>query len=103
MKTNVEDWQIVSVLDNGAIVGEVLWGICVDDSTRRFIKGDYIRTSRIVKSHNQLIETVSGNIYRLLGEGVKSHISITDIGLLRQGFSPQEIKYLNSTGINKQH
>ncbi len=50
MNTIVKDWQIVSVLDKGDLVGDVLWGICVDDSTYRFFKGDYICTSSDPKS-----------------------------------------------------
>lgn len=38
MNTIVKGWQIVSVLDKGELVEEVLWGICVDDSTYRFTK-----------------------------------------------------------------
>lgn len=34
--TVVTDWHIVSIIDNGGVIGRVLWGICVEDSTCRF-------------------------------------------------------------------
>jgi hypothetical protein len=97
MNTIVKDWQIVSALDKGEHVGDVLWGVCVDDTTYRFLKGDYICTSRIVKTNEQLIETASGSIYQILGEGVKSQILLKDFKLLRHGFSPNQINQLNTT------
>lgn len=103
MNTIVKDWQIVSVLDKGDLVGDVLWGICVDDSTYRFFKGDYICTSRIVKTNEQLIETVSGSIYQTLGEGTRCEILLKDFELLRHGFSPQQIEKLNQARPNQLH
>lgn len=103
MNTIVKDWQIVSVLDKGNLVGDVLWGICVDDSTCRFFKGDYICTSRIVKTNEQLIETFSGSIYQTLGEGTRCQILLKDFELLRHGFSPQQIEELNQARHNQLH
>ncbi|MDO6834249.1 hypothetical protein Q4596_01370 [Pseudoalteromonas carrageenovora] len=97
MNTIVKDWQIVSVLDKGELVGDVLWGICVDDSTYRFSKGDYICTSLIVKTNEQLIKTVNGSTYQTLGEGTRCQVLLKDFELLRHGFSPQQIEKLNQT------
>ncbi len=42
MNTVLKDWHIVSILENGELVGKVLWGICVEDETLRFNAGDYV-------------------------------------------------------------
>lgn len=97
MNTIVKDWQIVSVVDNGDFIGKVLWGTCVDDTTCRFARGDYICTSKIryFSSKTSLIKTNSGSLYQVIGEGEQSKIEFKDFELLRNGFSPEQINKLN--------
>ncbi len=97
MNTIVKNWYIVSIFDGEELIGKVLWGICVDDMTYRFATDDYISTSKIVEiSHqNQLIKTVSGSLYQVIGEGQKSQVQLKDFELLRHGFSPIQITQLN--------
>lgn len=93
MNTVVSNWQIVSIFEKGEHVGDVLWAICVDDMTCRFHRGDYICTSQIIKVNvdTNIVETSSGSIYQVLGQGKRSSINFVDFELLRSGFSPQEI------------
>ncbi|GEA07513.1 hypothetical protein KUL42_22740 [Alteromonas sp. KUL42] len=86
-------------------IGEVLWGICVDDMTCRFSAGDYVSTSRITdfNSHTKLVKTTSGSLYQTLGEGKQASINFHDFELLRQGFSPEQISMFNGLSIGKVH
>lgn len=97
MSTVVKNWHIVSISEGEELIGKILWGICVDEMTYRFAKGDYISTSKIVEisPHNQLIKTASGNLYQVIGEGQKSQVQMKDFELLRHGFSPKQIIQLN--------
>ena len=105
MNTIVKDWYIVSIFDGDEPIGKVLWGICVDDMTFRFATNDYISTSKIVEisSHNQLIKTVNGSIYQVIGEGQKAQMQMKDFELLRHGFSPEQIAQLNLASISSFH
>ncbi len=80
-------------------IGEVIWGTIVDDMTCRFATGDYLCTSAIVKfnASNRLITTSSGSLYQVIGNGKKAIIDFDDFELLRNGFSPQQIRALNSS------
>ena len=97
MHTIVKNWQIVSIIDNGEVLGKVLWGICVEDNTYRFDVGDYICTSKIVEiiPTERLIKTHSGSTYQLQGDGSEADVLVKDFELLRQGFSPVEINLIN--------
>ncbi|WP_233080905.1 hypothetical protein [Rheinheimera soli] len=96
MNTIVTDWYIVSVIDNGKLLGRVLWGICVEDMTCRFVTGDYICTSKIeeIIPSAKLIKTYSGSSYQVKGDGTEAEIQAQDFELLRQGFSPDQINQL---------
>ncbi|MCG7543542.1 hypothetical protein MHM93_05020 [Pseudoalteromonas sp. MM17-2] len=99
MDTIVCDWQIVTVKEDNHNIGKVLWGICVEDTSFRFGKGDYICTSKLVeiKPKKNLIKTVSGSIYKVVGEGKKATVELCDFELLRSGFSPEQIETLKTT------
>ena len=105
MNTVVSDWQVVSIIEEGELIGKVLWCICIDDSTCRFSKGDYICTSQIleVNTNTRIIKTVSGSSYQLLGKGEKDEIEFKDFELLRNGFSPSQIHFMNSVTGKYQH
>lgn len=55
MKTVLKDWHIVSILEDGELVGKVLWGICVEDETFRFDAGDYVCTGLADTEHTLLL------------------------------------------------
>ncbi|GAA5130751.1 hypothetical protein [Thalassotalea piscium] len=97
MNTVISDWFTVAVMQENELLGEVLWGIVVDDSTFRFAKNDYVCSSKITKvfTSNQLIQTASDSIYQTIGKGRKAIIDSDDFELLRSGFSPLQIKLLN--------
>ncbi|WP_199526751.1 hypothetical protein [Pseudoalteromonas sp. bablab_jr004] len=101
--TTVYDWIIVSVYDrydkndDNTFVGKVLYGFVLDDQTYRFAPNDYVTTSRIEKCdlNRGIIETHSGSVYVLQGTGTDAAIDFRDFELLRNGFSPEQIKRLN--------
>ena len=97
MNTIVTDWYIVLVMEGKDRIGEVIWGTIVDDMTCRFATGDYLCTSAIVKvnASNQLITTSSGSLYQVIGKGKRAIIDFDDFELLRNGFSPEQIRMLN--------
>lgn len=94
MNTVLKDWHIVSILENGELVGKVLWGICVEDETFRFDAGDYVCSSKIVEiiPAAKLVKTIKGSAYLLEGDGTKTDVNFEDFELLRKGFSPADIQ-----------
>lgn len=105
MTTKVKNWYIVAVMDGEQLVGEVLYGIVQDDSSLRFYEGDYVTTSKIVSLDfkTQQVITVSNSHYDLKGSGKRAIIDINDFELLRQGFSPLQIRALNSSSSHITH
>jgi len=99
MNTTVKDWYIVAVMDGEQLVGQVLHGTVADDQTFRFYEGDYVTTSRIVSMDvkAQRVITASNSYYALKGSGKRAIINLDDFELLRHGFSPEQIKALNSS------
>jgi hypothetical protein len=59
MNTVIQDWFLVSVFDASGLIGNVIWGYVVDDSSCRFLKDDFVCTSNIIhiNSSNKLITT----------------------------------------------
>lgn len=99
MLTVIKDWQIVSVIENGKEIGQVIYATVVDDSTCRFNEGDYVCTSKITKidTYTHLIKTTNGSLYQPLGNGTKSTVQFKDYELLRNGYNPQEIAAINTS------
>mgnify|MGYP006093349127 CR=1 FL=1 len=97
MNTVVSDWYIVSVMEKDVLIGQVLWGTCVDDMTCYFATGDYICTSQIMKVNQNanFFKTASGSFYQVVGKGKRAIIDYDDFELLRNGFSPEQIRTLN--------
>ena len=101
--TTVYNWIIVSVYDrydqqdHNTFVDKVLYGFVLDDQTYRFAPNDYVTTSRIEKCdlNRGIIETHSGSVYVLHRAGTYATIDFRDFELLRNGFSPEQIKRLN--------
>ncbi|MCB5228351.1 hypothetical protein JAO78_016215 [Alishewanella sp. 16-MA] len=102
MNTILKDWHIVSILDNGELMGKVLWGICVEDNTLRFDIGDYICSSKIVEiiPSEKLVKTIKGSAYLLEGDGKTAEVTLENFELLRQGFSPDEINRIRAVQQN---
>jgi hypothetical protein len=97
MNTIVTDWQIVSIIEGSDFVGEVLYAVIVDDTTCRFGKGDFVCTTKIesISIERQLIKTITGSLYQILGKGRKAEVDFKDFELLRNGFNPEQINQLN--------
>jgi hypothetical protein len=102
MNTVLKDWHIVSILENGELVGKVLWGICAEDETFRFDAGDYVCSSKIVEiiPTDKLVKTVKGSAYLLEGDGTTAEVNVEDFELLRQGYSPDEINRIRAVQQN---
>lgn len=96
MNTKLKNWHIVSICDKDQLVGRILWGICTQDMTNRFVVGDYVCTSKIIEiiPQENLVTTFSGNSYLVEGDGQKSRIQVQDFELLRGGLSPDEISFI---------
>ena len=105
MNTIIKDWNIVSIIDENKAVGNVLWGIVIDDSSYRFIKGDYVCSSNIINVNqgNHLITTNSGSLYQLIGDGSRISIYSDEFELLRCGFSPKQIIKLRGESLKPAH
>jgi len=103
MNTVIKDWCLVEVNDGGCLIGFVLWGIVVDDSSIRYLVNDYVCTSRITKIYQQLITTSSNSIYQVLGKGNHVCIEYEDFELLRNGFNPKQINELRELATKRPH
>ncbi len=105
MNTVIRDWYIVSIFDCKYLIGQVLWGYVVDDSSCRYLKGDFICTSKItrINSSNELITTQTGSLYQVIERGRRAELSYDEFELLRNGFSPDQIKALRITSTLKIH
>lgn len=86
-------------MDGEQLVGEVLHGTVADDQTFRFYEGDYVTASRIIEKDFEKgqILTTSHSLYLIEGSGKQAIIDLDDFELLRNGFSPEQIKALNSS------
>lgn len=105
MTTTVKNWYIVTVMDGDVRVGSVIYADVIEDESFRFSIGDYVCTSKLVEinpEHN-LAKTASGSDYKLIGRGRKAIIDLDDFELLRNGFSPLQIKVLNRPERNLSH
>lgn len=91
MNTVIKDWCLVDVNDGHCLIGSVLWGIVVDDSSYRYLTNDYVCTSNIINIYHQIITTHSGSIYQVIGSGRHVTIDYDDFELLRHGFSPNQV------------
>ena len=99
MNTKVRNCFIVAVMDGEHLFGEVLHGKVADDQTFRFYEGDYVTTSRIVWKDlkAQQVLTSSHSQYEIIAKGKKAIIDLDDFELLRHGFSPEQIRFLNQS------
>ena len=97
MNTILTDWYIIQVMDGNKLKGEVLAGVVLDDDTIRFFAGDFISTSQIKKinPNTRLVTTATGSEYKVIGNGKRAIIDFDDFELLRNGFSPEQIRALN--------
>ena len=76
MNTIVSSWQIVSIVEEEMLIGEVLWGIIVDDPTCRFAKEDYVCTSQIMESNLDI------NLIKIMGSGLALCNSSANCGVM---------------------
>lgn len=94
--TLVKNWAIVKVGQDKNC--QFLWGIIVDDQLGRFEVDDYVFTSSIqsICPSKRLVITSSAHTYKLQGDGKRVFASSKELELLRAGYSPSEIKFIES-------
>lgn len=103
MNTVIKDWILVDVNSGDRLIGTVLWGIVMDDSSFRFSVNDYVCTSEITNVYHQLITTSSNSLYQVVGMGSRDGIEYDDFELLRNGFDPHQINKLRKLEDSKPH
>jgi hypothetical protein len=94
MQTTVRDWYVIKVLDGETLVGQLLWGFVIDSD--RFSAGDYVCTSMIDEIKEQHIITAKGSYYVVEGTGKTFEAYLSEVDLLRKGYSPDQITRLRS-------
>jgi hypothetical protein len=99
MNTVIKDWIIVSILNEEQFIGEVLYGIGIDDMSCRFATGDYVSISQIMNVDSSLITTATSSLYQVLGKGRRAIVDFDDFELLRNGFDPEHIMALNQPSL----
>ncbi|WP_350431384.1 hypothetical protein ABIS04_13390 [Shewanella sp. H8] len=86
LKTFVKNWSLVTI--DGF---QVLYGVVVSDSTRRYQENDYVCTSRIIELKNNVVTTKSGSVYMLIGDGTEYKASYLQLIELMSGISPSDL------------
>ncbi len=104
MKTIVKHWYIIKVLDpkDESLLGQLLWGIVVNDERNRFNYGDYVSSS-VIKEINlelKLVVTNSNSEYVIQGEGNEFSVYFSEVKLLDKGFSPEQILQVRQSEVN---
>jgi hypothetical protein len=88
--TTIKNWFLVSLDNDGEIIGELLWGIVVEDKKFRWRPGDYVCTSKIIeKIDADLYQTINSK-YKCCGLGKEVTLPIEALLELRGGYSPEE-------------
>lgn len=91
----IEHWFLVTLNnDDHAPMGEILWGIVVDDQRRRFQPGHYVCTSPVIEHISPSLFRTMNTVYLCRAKGEHVTMSVRDLNDLRQGFSPEEIKFM---------
>ena len=91
MKTTVKNWSLVTIKDELSPF-QVLWAVVVSDNVRnRFKENDYLCSSRILYTEDNLVRTHTGSCYELIGEGSEYVASYSQLLSLIEGFSPAEL------------
>jgi len=104
VKTIVKHWYIIKVLDpkDESLLGQLLWGIVVNDERNRFNYGDYVSSS-VIKEINlelKLVVTNSNSEYVIQGEGNEFSVYFSEVKLLDKGFSPEQILQVRQSEVN---
>ncbi|MGX1110795.1 hypothetical protein ACSSVW_000174 [Pseudoalteromonas sp. MBR-15] len=86
-------------MDGEQLAGDVLHGMVADDQTFRFFEEDYVTISQLVSMDvkAQQVITASNSCYVLKGRGKRAVIDLDDFEMLRHGFSPEQIRALNTS------
>lgn len=89
IKTVVKNWALVNIEDDLSPFF-ILWAIVEHDERGRYIKGQYVCSSRILYKDTH-VRTHTGSVYELIGPGVEYTASYAQLILLGKGLSPTEL------------
>jgi hypothetical protein len=91
----VDQWFLVTLCDDDKeSMGEILWGIVIDDQKRRFEPGHYVCTSAVIEQVTPSLFRTMNTTYKCEGEGERVTLGIENLSALRQGFNPTEIQIM---------
>lgn len=86
--TTIKIWFLVSLDSDGAIAGQVLWGIVIEDRKLRWRENDFVCTSQIVQQVNEQSFKTRNSEYDCVGVGQKVTLPLDALIELRRGFCP---------------
>jgi len=92
----MRDWYVIKVIDDttNQLVGQLLWGFVLEDNSNRFDCGDYVCTSAIEAINDDIITTAKSSKYTVVGAGKEFEADMTEVDLLRKGYSPVQVARL---------
>ena len=81
----IERWFLVTLCnDDNEPMGEILWGIVIDDQRRRFQQGHYVCTSSIIEHITPSLFRTMNTVYKCVGQGKFVTMNIQDLnGLMK--------------------
>lgn len=88
-KTTMTQWFLVNFHD-APPPNKILWGIIEDDPSGRWLAGDYVCTSPVLKIADDNTYITKNTKYQVLGPGQKIQLPVKAILDLRMGFAPDE-------------
>jgi hypothetical protein len=91
----IHQWFLVTLCNsNQELIGNILWGIVIDDQKRRFEQGHYVCTSQVIEQISPSLFRTMNTTYKCEGEGEKVTMGVEHFQALREGFSPTKIQTL---------
>lgn len=82
--------HLVDMRTDGKNIGQVLWGIVVEDRKGRRVSGNFVCTSPIVERLDNRLYRTRHSEYLCHGEGQKGTLPAEALIELRTGYSPDE-------------
>lgn len=100
--TIIEKWYLVDLQADEKNIGQVLWGIVVDDRKGRWVSGNFVCTSPVVQRLDNRLFRTKNSEYLCQGEGEEVTLPAESLIELRSGYSPDEFlarKNLRESGF----
>ncbi len=103
--TIIENWYLVDLKVDEDSIGQVLWGIVVNDRKGRWVSGNFVCTSPVVERLDKALYRTRNSEYLCQGEGQRVTLPAEALIELRTGYSPDEFlarKALRANGFQVQ-